>query len=164
MKTLRAVVVAEEPQDAQRLLRQRFHRAEQRRLLVERLAGPAEERGRDDQRRAVGPFEDEGGAGRVPGGVAAGLEGGADAAGGKRTGVRLAADQFLAAELGDRLAVAGRGEEAVVLLGGQAGHRLEEVREVGRALLDGPVLHGRGDRVGDRGSSGAPCLIVFCRP
>ena len=40
-------------------------------------------------------------------------------------------------------------EEAVVLLGGQAGHRLEQVREVGGALLDGPVLHGAGDGVGD---------------
>ena len=47
------------------------------------------------------------------------------------------------------LAVAGRGEEAVVLLGGQAGHRLEQVGVVGRALLDGPVLHGGGDGVGD---------------
>jgi hypothetical protein len=40
--------IAEQLQDAQRLVRQRLHRAEQRRLLVERLAGPAEEDGRDD--------------------------------------------------------------------------------------------------------------------
>ena len=57
--------------------------------------------------------------------------------------------EFLAAELGEGLAVAGRGEEAVVLLGGQAGHRLEQVRVVRGALFDGPVLHGRGDGVGD---------------
>ena len=36
-----ARVGAEEPQDAQRLLRERLHRAEQRGLGVERLAGPA---------------------------------------------------------------------------------------------------------------------------
>ena len=40
-------------------------------------------------------------------------------------------------------------QEAVVLLGGQAGHGLEQVREVGGALFDGPVLHGGGDGVGD---------------
>ena len=84
------------------MLRERFHRAEQRGLLVERLAGPGTERGGDAQRRAVGVVEDEGGAGRVPGGVAAGLEGGADAARGEARGVGLAADQLLAAELGDR--------------------------------------------------------------
>ncbi len=40
-------------------------------------------------------------------------------------------------------------QEAVVLLGGQAGHRLEQVREVRGALFDRPVLHGGGDGVGD---------------
>ena len=47
---------AEQLQDAHRLLRERFHRAEQRRLLVERLARPAHERGRNDERRAVLPL------------------------------------------------------------------------------------------------------------
>ena len=40
-------------------------------------------------------------------------------------------------------------QEAVVLLGGQAGHRLEQVREVRGALFHRPVLHGGGDGVGD---------------
>src|SRR3712207_8462349 len=40
--------------------------------------------------------------------------------------------------------------ERVVLLGGQAGERLEPVRVVGGAPLERPVLHGRGDRVGQR--------------
>ena len=47
---------------------------------------------------AVRVLEEEGGAGRVPGGVAAGLEGGADAAGRERGGVGLALDQLLAGE------------------------------------------------------------------
>ena len=85
----------------------------------------------------------------IPAGVAAGLEGGADAAGGEAAGVRLALDQFLAAELGDPAAGAGRAEEAVVLLGGQAGERLEQVGEVGGPVLERPVLHGAGDGVGD---------------
>ena len=41
-------------------------------------------------------------------------------------------------------------EKRVVLLGGDAGHRLEPVRVVGRAVLDGPVLQRAGDGVGDR--------------
>ncbi len=79
-------------------LRERVHRAQQRGLLVERLAGPGDEGGRDEERVAVRVLEDVGGAGRVPGGVAAGLEGGADAAGGERGGVGLALDQLLAGE------------------------------------------------------------------
>ena len=44
---------AEQLQHAHGLRRQRFHRAEQRRLLVERHAGPADERRRNHQRDAV---------------------------------------------------------------------------------------------------------------
>jgi hypothetical protein len=35
-----------------------------------------------------------------------------------------------------------------VLLGGEAGHRLENVGEVRRAIFDGPILHRRSDIVG----------------
>ena len=143
--------LAEELEDADGLGAEGFHRAEQRGLLVERLAGPAQEGGGDDQGRAVGVLEDVGGAGRVPGGVAAGFEGGAEAAGGKAAGIGLALDQFLAAEFGQRAPMPSGREEAVVLLGGDAGHRLEQVGVVGGALLDRPVLHGGGDGVGDRG-------------
>ena len=96
-----------------------------------------------------GAFADIGRARRVPAGVAAGLERGADAARGEARRVGLALHQLLAAEFGDGRAGAGRAQEAVVLLGGQAGHRLEEVGVVGGAVLEGPVLHGAGDRVGD---------------
>ena len=66
---------AEQLQDADGLLRERLHRAEERRLLVERLTGPAHERGRDDERRAVRDHEQPGRAGRIPRRVAARLEG-----------------------------------------------------------------------------------------
>ena len=36
-----------------------------------------------------------------------------------------------------------------MLLGRQPGHRLKQVGEVSGALLDGPVLHGRRDGVGN---------------
>ncbi len=142
---------AEELQDADRLLRERLHRPQERRLLVERLTGPAHERGRNDERRAVGRHEEPRRAGRIPRRVAARLEGGPHAARREARRVRLALDQFLAAELGDGAAV-GRGrQERVVLLGGDAGQRLEPVRVVRGAVLDGPVLERAGDDVGDRG-------------
>ena len=64
----------EQLQDAHRLLRQRFDRPQQRRLLVERLTGPAHERRRNHQRRAVLPHEQPGRTRRIPRGVAARLE------------------------------------------------------------------------------------------
>ena len=66
---------AEELEDADGLLGERLHRTQERRLLVERLAGPADERGRDDERSAGGRHEQPRRAGRVPRGVAAGFEG-----------------------------------------------------------------------------------------
>ena len=102
-------------------------------------------------RRAVRVLEDERGAGRVPGGVAARLEGGADAAGRERRGVGLALDQLLAGEVGDRAALAVGLEERVVLLRGEARQGLEDVRVVGGAALQRPLLHRLGDLVGEVG-------------
>ena len=150
----RDVAVAEQAQRAHRRVRQRVHRAQQRDLVVERLARPRRERGRDAEQRAVRVLEDEGRRGRVPGRVAAGLERGPDAAGRERRRIGLALDQLLAGELGDRRAVAGRAVERVVLLRGRAGQRLEPVGEVGRALLHRPLLH-RGRRRRRRGSGRA---------
>ena len=159
---MRRSVVAEQLQNPLGLRVQGLHRSQQRRLLVQRLAGPRDERRRDAERRAVGVFQDVGRAGDVPGRVAAGLEGGADAARGEARGVGLALDQFLAGELGDGVAVAVGGEEAVVLLGGQAGQRIEDVGVVGGPLLDRPVLHGQGHGVGDGRIELFAVLIVFC--
>jgi hypothetical protein len=62
--------------------------------------------------------------------------------------VGFAANQFLAAELRDSAAVGRRREKRIVLLGRHAGHRLEPVRVVRRAVLDGPVLERARDDVG----------------
>ena len=144
-------VRAEQLQHADRLLRERFHRAQQRRLLVERLTRPAHERGRDDERDGAAGVEQPRRARRIPRRVAARLEGGAHAARREARRVGLALDQFLAAEFGDGLAVAVRAQKRVVLFGGDAGQRLEPVRVVRRAVLDRPFLHRRRDRVRDRG-------------
>ena len=68
---VRCFLVPEQSQDAQRLLAQCFHRAEQGGLLVERLARPTQKRGGYYQRRAVRMLDDVSRARRVPGGVAA---------------------------------------------------------------------------------------------
>ena len=140
----------EQLQHADRLLGERFHRAQQRRLLVERLTGPADEGRRDHQRDGVAAVQQPRRAGRIPRRVAARLEGRAHAARRETRRVGLALDQLLARELEDRLAVAGRGQKRVVLLGGDAGERLEPVRVVRRAVLDRPVLHRARHFVGDR--------------
>jgi hypothetical protein len=77
----------------------------------------------------------------VPRRVAAGLERRPDAARREARRVRLALDQLLAVNSPPRAALAVGLQEAVVLLGRQAGQRIEDVRVVRRALLDRPVLH-----------------------
>ena len=139
------VGVAEELQDTHGLTVQGFHGAQQRGLLIQRLAAVGAERRGD----AKGLALDECVGGGVPCGVSTGLKGGAQAAGGERAGVRLALDQLFAGEIHDDAAVGSGRNEAVVLFGGDAGQRLEPVGIVGRAMGDSPVLHGSGHRVGD---------------
>jgi len=140
--------VAEEAQDALGLCVEGLHGAEQRGLVVKHFPGPGDERGRDAKRAAVRVFEDVSRAGHVPDGVTAGFEGRTDAAARKAGGVRFALDKRLAGELGDRAANAVGREEGVVLLGGEAGERVEDVRIVRRTFFDGPVFHRRRDDIG----------------
>ena len=86
---------------------------------------------------------------RIPRGVAARLEGGADAARRERRRVGLTDDQVFAAELHYRLAVL-QFEERVVLLGGGAGHREEPVRVVRRTAIHRPVADAVRDFARDR--------------
>ena len=147
-------VAAEEAQHAARLVAHGVHGAQQRRLLVERLAGIAHE-GRGDAEHVV---FDEGRARGVPGGVATRLEGGADAAGGEARGVGLALDELFAREGHDGGAVGLGVEEGVVLLTRDARERLEPVGVVGRPLFDRPLLHGVGHDVGHLDVEGRPLL------
>ena len=148
------VVMAEQLQDAQRLLVEGLHAPQQGRFLVQRLAAVGAE-GRGD---TEGLALDKGVAGGIPRRVAPGLEGGAQAAGGEGGGIRLALDELLAGELHQHPAIGGGGDEAIVLFGGDTGQRLEPVGEVGRAVLDCPVLHGRGDSIGHGGVELGPLL------
>jgi hypothetical protein len=143
-------VTAEPAQDAQGLLAQGLLRAQQRDLVVQGLARVGDEGGRDGQGDAVRLDLQEDRACHIPGGVAARLEGRADAARGERRCVRLALDQALAGEFGQDGGVADRVEERVVLLCGGAGEGHEPVGVVRGAVGRGPLLHALGDRVGDR--------------
>jgi hypothetical protein len=145
-----ALVGAEQAQDAHGLRRERVDRAQERRLLVERHTGPRDERGRDDHGHVVLAAHEERRARRVPGRVAAGLERRAQAARRERGRVGLGLQEVGAREAEDRAALAVRDHERVVLLGGRPGQRLEPVRVVRRAVLEGPGLHGGGDHVGLR--------------
>ena len=145
-----AVLLAEEGEDARGGLVHRSHGTEQRGLLVEGFALPGDERGRDTEGRAVLGVEDVGRGGDVPSGVATGFERGAETAVRERRGVGLGLDQRLAGELGER-AVAIGFEEGVMLLGGEAGERVEHVRVVRGAALESPILDGGGDDVGRSG-------------
>ena len=136
--------LAKQCQNTLGLTRECGHGAQQRGLLVQGLARVGAESRGDAQDVVL----DKGRAGGIPGGVATGLEGGAQAAVGEAGGVRLALDEVLARKLGNGGAVVVRLEEAVVLLGSDARKRLEPVRVVRGALGDGPYLHGVSDGVG----------------
>ena len=138
-------VHAEESEHALGLLLEGDLGTEQRRLLVERLAGVRDEGGGDAEDLVL----DERGAHGVPHGVAAGLEGGTKSAGGEARRVGLALDELLAREGHEHGAVVARSDETVVLLGGDAGQGLEPVREVRRTVLECPFLHRVRDFVGD---------------
>ena len=138
-------IVAEQAQDAQGLAGKGGDGAHERDLAVQGLARIAVEQGGHMQ----GATDDEGRDRGIPGRVAAGLEGGAQAAGREGGGIGLAADEHLAREFVDDAAFAGGGQEGVVLFGRQAGHGLEPVGVVRGPLADGPVLHGTGHGIRD---------------
>ena len=141
------LLAAEQLQHPESLPVQRLHAAKEGRFLIQRLSAVGAERRGDAERFAL----DESVAGGVPCRVAPRLEGGAQTAGGEGGGVRLAADQLLAGEFHDHSAVRRGSDKAVVLLRRDPGQGLEPVGEVGRAVLNCPVLHGGGHRVGNGG-------------
>ena len=134
---------AEELEHALCLTVQSLTGTQQRRFLVQRNARPRQEHGGDAQERAVGVFHDIGGARHIPGRIAASLEGGAQTAGGEGGSVRLAPDKHGTGKFRNDAAGGVGRKEAVVLLGGLAGQRIENMGEVRRALFNGPVLHNR---------------------
>ena len=116
----------------------------ERGLVIKRLAGIGNENSRD----AEGVVQDEDRGGRIPGGVAAGFEGGADAAVREGGGVRLLLYEHLAVEGLDDAALAVVVDQGVVFFGGAFGQGLEPVGDVGYAVLHRPFFHAAGHAVG----------------
>ncbi len=139
------VLHADGPAEAHRFPAHRLHGAQEGGLGVQGLSGVGAEGGGDIE----GVVLHKGGAGGVPGGVAPGLEGGPQPPGGEGGGVRLPHKEGFPGKLGNGPALSVGGEEGVQFAGGDAGHRLEPVGEVGGTLPHGPGLHGVRNRLGD---------------
>ena len=114
-------------------------------FVVEGFACVRDEDGGDAER----VVDDEDRRGGVPGGIAAGLEGAADAARRKRGGVWLLLDKEFAGELFHHASLAIVLDEGVVLLGGAFRQGLKPVGIVGHSVVDGPLLHAGSDTVGN---------------
>ena len=142
--------VAEQAQNPQRLHVDGLHGTQQRRLLVQRLAGVGAEGRRDAQGHAQGVFPQKCRRRAVPGRIASGFKGRPKTAGRERRSVRLAFDQFLAGKFHNDPAFRVRhGNKRIVLFRRYAGQRLEPVGIMGGPPFNGPVLHGMGYNVGD---------------
>ena len=137
------VLITEELQDPKGLLVQRLHGSQQRRFLIQSFPAVRAESCGDTQGMAF----DESIGGGVPGGIATGLKGGPQTAGGEGGGVRLSLDQLLAGKLHDDAAIGRRSNEAVMLFCGDAGQGLKPVGKMGGAVLHSPVPHGGSYRV-----------------
>ena len=151
------IETAEELQDPDGLFIQGFHGAKQGCFLVQRFTAVRTVGGGD----AENMFLDKGIGSRIPGGIPTGFEGGTQAAGRQGGSIRLAADKFLPGEFLDDLSVLGRGDERVMLLGGDRIQRLEPVGVMRRPALDCPILHCIGDNAGYLGIQAAPVVNGF---
>ena len=126
-------------------------RTQQRSLFIQRFAGIGAESSRDAKGGTVFIALDECRAGGIPGGIAAGFEGGTEAAGREAGSIRFALDQAFAGEIHRYAAIVIGFNERVVFFRGGAGKRLEPVGVVSGTLADCPALHGVGYVVGNFG-------------
>ncbi len=138
--------IPKEPQNPNGFSGNLVHGAKQRRFFVQRFASIGEEAGGDVQAAVF----DKGKRCGIPGGVASGFEGCPQTAGREGGRIRLAAHQFLAGKLHKHLAVADRGDEGIMLFGGDAGHGLKPMGIMRRAFFCRPVFHGLRNAVGNR--------------
>ena len=139
--------VAEETADAHSLAADRLHRAQQRRLLIQRFTGiRAEDRG-NAQRLRVAAVIKESRARDVPDGISTRFKRCTDAAGREGRRIRLALDELLAAQFHDHAAVLLRADEGIMLFRRRTGQRLKPVRVMRRAAFDRPLFHRAGRRI-----------------
>ena len=119
-------------------------RTQQRRLVVQSLARIGHEHRRDAQGR---PY-DKSRRGRIPCRVSARLEGIAQPSVGERRGIGFLLDELCSIEALHGPSAGNRFKERIVLLGRSARERLEPMRVVCCAVVDGPLLHPRSHLLG----------------
>ena len=132
----------------------RRDRAQQRHLVIERLARIGDEDGRDTERRV----DDEGRRGRIPGRITASLERIADASVGERRRIGLLLDEQFAGELLQNPAQAVRVGKRIVLLGRTSRQGLEPMGIVVGTVLQRPLAHACRDTVGNLPREGRTVL------
>lgn len=140
-------LIAKQFEDALGLLVEGLDGAQQRGFSVEGFTCPRDKGGGDAKSRAVGGFEEVGGAGDVPSGVSASFEGLADAACGKARTIGFALDELCAAEFGDGSAFVVGGKERVVFFGAEARERIKDMSVMGGPASESPCFHGGSDGV-----------------
>ena len=139
-----AAIGAEKLHDTHSLYLNCLHGAQKRGLFVQRGTAVGAI-GRGDTERIV-LYKSVGGG--IPCGIAAGLKGGAETAGGERAGIGLALYKAFAGKLHNNAASPVRGDKAVVFFGGYSVKRLEPVGVVGGTQFNCPIPHGGGNNVG----------------
>ena len=147
-------LVSEQTDYAQSRRGNSVHRTEKGSFGIQSLAAVGAE-GCGYVERAV---TDKGVGRRVPGGVASRLKGSTQTARGERRGVGLAANKLLARKLHYYLTAAYGSEEGVMLLRRDTRQRLEPMSEMGRAMLNSPILHSTRYNVGNAGVNLGTCL------
>ena len=125
-------------------------RAQQRRLIVQRLAGIRDKDCGDTQRLV----QDESGRRDIPCGISAGLESVADTAVGEAGGIRLLLHKQFAGEFLYHATLAVVLDESIVLLGRSAGKRCKPMGVVAGAVVYCPAAHAVGDFVGELAAQG----------
>ena len=121
------------------------HGTQKRSLFVERLARIRAERRGNAQHFVF----DEGIARWIPRRIAARLESCAQASVRKARRIGLALHQLFAGKFHDGRSIANGVDERIVLFRRNARKRLEPMREMRGAMLDGPLLHAVRHRIGD---------------
>lgn len=96
---------------------------------------------------AVGPRNNEGRRGGIPGSIAPCFECGANTTGWEGRCVRLSTDEHFAGEFAYDMAIACGREKCIMLFSSEPGHWLKPVRIMGGAVFYGPVFHRIGDDI-----------------
>ena len=130
-------VVAEQFEDTECLLVKSLHRTQKRSLLVKGMTAVGAECGRNTQGLTLNKRVRRG----IPCGITSCLKSGTKTTAGERRSIRLTLNKLFAGKFHNDTAIRRRRNKAVVLLGCDAGKRLEPMGIMCCALGNRPILH-----------------------